>query len=270
MSHPINHSPETIEPGRRQFVTGAAAVAAVTAASLSPSSHAADDKARPAPYTIPELAPQWQSLDLAKILKYPAAFLSVSQNNSLYKPWGAQAAEKQWERPSLPATVKVAQAARKAGNFKTFAWIGYEVFREDYPQSEFDRAQYASWIKGYEGWPADKKAKDNDLVDDLKALTKSGDLQFNELALQTAFVGTELPLHLSRNGIKTVIITGIHTDWCIEGNARAARDHGYLPIVIGDATATQKLGDESIAFQRINSFFAPVISSDTFVKLLQS
>ena len=30
-------------------------------------------------------------------------------------------------------------------------------------------------------------------------------------------------------------LTGIHLDWCIEGNARAARDHGYLPIVIGDA-----------------------------------
>jgi hypothetical protein len=30
------------------------------------------------------------------------------------------------------------------------------------------------------------------------------------------------------------------TDWCIEGNARAARDNGYLPIVIGDATGTQK------------------------------
>lgn len=95
-------------------------------------------------------------------------------------------------------------------------------------------------------------------------------MHLNELALQTAFVGTELPLHLSRNNIKTIIITGIHTDWCIEGNARAARDHGYLPIVIGDATATQKLGDESIAFQRINNFFAPVISSDTFVKLLQA
>ena len=119
-------------------------------------------------------------------------------------------------------------------------------------------------------WTDAKKAADNELVDDLKALARPGDMHLNELALQTAFVGTELPLHLSRNNIKTIIIIGIHTDWCIEGNARAARDHGYPPIVIGDATATQKLGDESIAFQRINNFFAPAISSDTFVKLLQA
>jgi nicotinamidase-related amidase len=79
-----------------------------------------------------------------------------------------------------------------------------------------------------------------------------------------------LPLDLSRKGIKTIVITGIHADWCIEGNARAARDNGYLPIVIGDATACQRPEDEAAAFRRINSFFAPVISSETFVKLLQA
>jgi nicotinamidase-related amidase len=268
METPVQN-PDSKGMGRREFVISAAG-AAIAAAGASQNAGAAEGGPTLPPYTIPELAPQWKALDLARILKYPAAFLSVSQNNSLYKPWGAQAAEKQWERPSLPATVKVAQAARRANNFRTFAWIGYEVFRESYPQSEFDRAQYASWIKGYETWPLAKKKADNDLVDDLKALVRDGDLQFNELALQTAFVGTELPLHLSRQGIKTVVITGIHTDWCIEGNARAARDHGLLPIVIGDATATQRLGDESIAFQRINSYFAPVISSDTFVKLLSA
>jgi len=260
---------ESFEPARRRFVASAAGtVAAASALAVTPA--AADDRPRLAPYTIPELAPQWKALDLARILKHPAAFLSVSQNKSLYESWGAQAAEKQWERPSLAATVKVARAARQAGNFRTFAWIGYEVFREQYPQSEFDRAQYASWIQGLESWPAAKKAADNELAEPLKALRQAGDLEFNELALQTAFVGTELPLHLARHGVKTIIITGIHTDWCIEGNARAARDHGYLPIVIGDATATQRLGEESYAFQRINSYVAPVISSDTFVRLLQS
>jgi nicotinamidase-related amidase len=267
----MSHKNEQFEQDRRRFVAGAAGAAIAAAAStVTRPVSAADDGLQLKPYTIPELAPQWKALDLAKILKYPAAFLSVSQNKSLYESWGAQAAERQWERPSLAATVKVAKAARRAKNFKTFAWIGYEVFRENYPQSEFDRAQYASWVKGLEDWPADKKAADNELAKELQALKKAGDLEFNELALQTAFVGTELPLHLSRNSIKTIVITGIHTDWCIEGNARAARDHGYLPIVIGDATATQKLGDESYAFKRINSYFAPVISSDTFVKLLEA
>lgn len=255
---------------RRAFVTGMAGAVA-SAGALAGTAVAADDQSKlGGVHAIPELAPHWKQLDLAKILRYPAAFLSVSQNKSLYETWGAQGAEGHRQRGSLPATVKVAQAARKAGNFKTFAWIGYEVFRESYPQSEFDRVQYASWIRGKESWPAEKKKQDNDLVDELRALVRPGDLELNELALQTAFVGTALPLTLARQGVKTIVLTGIHLDWCIEGNARAARDHGYLPIVIGDATACQKPEDEAAAMRRINNFFAPVISSDTFVKLLQS
>jgi nicotinamidase-related amidase len=261
----------SIDMDRRRFATSVAgAVAAVAVTAAGSSAQAAEDKSKlGGVHAIPELAPQWKQLDLAKILRYPAAFLSVSQNQSLYESWGAQGAEGHRARGSLPATVRVANAARAAGNFKTFAWIGYEVFRESYPQSEFDRVQYASWIKGKEGWPADKKKKDNDLVAELRALVRPGDVELNELALQTAFVGTSLPLTLARQNVKTIILTGIHLDWCIEGNARAARDHGYLPIVIGDATACQKPEDEAAAMRRINNFFAPVISADTFVKLLQ-
>ena len=99
-------------------------------------------------------------------------------------------------------------------------------------------------------------------------MVKPGDNQFNEMALQTAFVGTQLPLELSRKGVKVLVLTGIHLDWCIEGNARAARDNGYLPIVIGDASGCQKPEQEAAAMERINNFFAPVISADTFVKHL--
>jgi nicotinamidase-related amidase len=88
------------------------------------------------------------------------------------------------------------------------------------------------------------------------------------MALQTAFVGTMLPLELSRKRVEVIVLTGIHLDWCIEGNARSARDNGYLPIVIGDACACQKPEQDAAALERINNFFAPVISSETFVQLL--
>ena len=126
--------------------------------------------------------------------------MSVSQNKSLYDTGGAQAAERHRERGSLPATVKVVNAARKASNFKSFNWIGYEVFRENYPQSDFDRVQYASWTKGLNFTPEMKK-QDNDLVGELRALVRPGDNEFNELALQTAFSGTFLPLEL-RHGFR--------------------------------------------------------------------
>jgi nicotinamidase-related amidase len=250
---------------RRQALVGAAVLAATPVLVASETVRAASGVG--GINAIPELAPQWKELDLAEILSRPAAFMSVSQNKSLYDPGGVQAGEKHRERGSLPATVKVATAARKAPNFKSFNWIGYEVFRENYPQSDFDRVQFASWVKGLNFTPEMKK-RDNELVGELRALVQPGDNEFNELALQTAFAGTQLPLELARKRIQTIVLTGIHLDWCIEGNARAARDAGYLPIVIGDACACQKPEQEAAAMERINNFFAPVISSDRFVELI--
>ena len=250
---------------RREALIGAAAVAATTVLAAQKTASAAAGLG--GINAIPPLAAQWNELDLAEILSRPAAYLSVSQNKSLYDVGGAQAAERHRERGSLPATVNVVNAARKASNFRSFNWIGYEVFRENYPQSDFDRVQYASWTKGLYFTP-DMKKQDNELVGELRALVRPGDNEFNELALQTAFAGTMLPLELARKRVQTIVLTGIHLDWCIEGNARAARDAGYLPIVIGDACACQKPEQEAAAMERINNFFAPVISSDRFVELL--
>ncbi|WP_315806940.1 MULTISPECIES: cysteine hydrolase [unclassified Bradyrhizobium] len=248
---------------RRGALVGAVAVAAT--------STLAADKAAASGVgginAVPPLAAHWNELDLVEILSRPAAYMSVSQNKSVYDPGGVQASEGHRERGSLEATVKVVNAARKVKNFVSFNWIGYEVFRGNYPQSDFDRVQYASWTKGL-NFSSEMKRRDNELVGELRALVRPGDNEFNELALQTAFAGTQLPLELARKRIQTIVLTGIHLDWCIEGNARAARDAGYLPIVIGDACGCQKPEQEAAAMQRINNFFAPVISADRFVELL--
>jgi nicotinamidase-related amidase len=219
--------------------------------------------------SIPELADHWKRLDLAAILKRPAAFLSVSQSNSLYRPGGVQFSERHDLRGSLEATVRSVEAAREKPNFVSFNWIGYSVFRQDYPQSAFDQAQYDSWTGHLNATP-EEIAWDDALVGELRELVRPGDNELYEKALQTAFVGTDLPLELSRKKVEVVVITGIHTDWCIEGNARAARDNGLLPIVIGDATGCNRPENEPATFQRINQFFAPVISSETFIELLGS
>jgi nicotinamidase-related amidase len=260
---------EASDFSRRHFLKRTAVgLAAASTLGLGAHTGRANESAASAVTAVPDLAPQWKKLDLAEILSRPAAFVSISQNKSLYESWGAQGAEKHRERTSLPATVKVVKAARAANNFRSFNWIGYEVFRENYPQSTFDKVQYETWVEGLNFSPEQKKA-DNELVDELKALVQPGDLQFNELALQSSFVGTQLPLELSRKRVEVIIFTGIHLDWCVEGNARSARDNGYLPIVIGDACDCQKPEEEPAALRRINNFFAPVISSDNFVKLLQ-
>ena len=88
-------------------------------------------------------------------------------------------------------------------------------------------------------------------------------------ALQSWFVGTDLPGTLARRKIEVLVFAGVHVDWCIEGNVRAARDNGLLPIVIGDACGAQRPEQEAATFDRINRFFAPVITAEQFVDLVQ-
>ncbi|OMB77496.1 cysteine hydrolase family protein [Mycolicibacterium conceptionense] len=215
--------------------------------------------------SIPPLAKQWEQLDFREILSRPAAFLSISQSNSLYKPGGVQYAEGHAFRGSLEATVKAVKAARSAPNFVSFNWIGFSVFRDDYPKTDFDKVQYDGWT-GHIAATPEQVDWDNELVGELRELVEPGDNELYEKALQTAFVGTDLPGALNRQRVEVVVLTGIHLDWCVEGNARAARDHGLLPIVIGDATGTAHPDQERAAFERINNFFAPVITSDQFVE----
>jgi nicotinamidase-related amidase len=75
-------------------------------------------------------------------------------------------------------------------------------------------------------------------------------------------------LELVRKHVQVIVLSGINLDWCIEGKARVARDSGFLPIVIEVACGCQKPEQEQAAMERINNFFEPVISADTFVELL--
>lgn len=219
---------------------------------------------------IPPIAPHWQTLDLAKILALPAAFVSISQCNSLYSPDGAgvQGGERQWERGSLEATIKVAKACREA-TFQ-FHWIGYDVFRvqHNYPMTEMDLLQYGAWTAD-KNWSEEKMKWDADLPPQLKELVRPGDLEYFEIAHQSSFLCTPLPLELAKRGIKTIILVGCHLDWCIEGNARAARDHGLMPIIVGDCCACIKQEDELAAFKRVSTLFAPVVDSDRFLELME-
>lgn len=217
---------------------------------------------------VPELPEQWKSLDLVKILAQPSAFVSISQCNSLYKAEGAQGGEKQWERGTLENTIKVAKVCREVG--MKFFWIGYDVFREDYPMTLLDKAQYGYWSKAFNAstMTDEDKRWDVDLVDELREISHPEDEQFFEYAHQSSFVGTPLKLMLERAGIKTIVLCGIHLDWCIEGNARAARDEGYIPIVIGDACSCQNKEDDLPAMNRINNIVCPVLSADQAVSLI--
>jgi hypothetical protein len=96
------HNHEATDLSRRHFLKSTAAgLAAASAVGFGVSRGNATEKSSTGSKVIPELAPQWKKLDLAEILSRPAAFVSISQNKSLYESWGAQGTEKHRDRPSL-------------------------------------------------------------------------------------------------------------------------------------------------------------------------
>jgi nicotinamidase-related amidase len=218
---------------------------------------------------VPPLPEQWNTLDFNKIFSEHTAFVSISQCNSLFSPKGVQGGERQWERGTIEKTITVAKACREAG--MKFFWIGYNVFRDHYSMTDLDRAQYGYWSKVFNSanMTEEEKQWDVSLVDELKALQQPEDIEFFEYAHQSAMVGTPFKPMLARMGIKTIIICGIHMDWCIEGNARAARDEGLIPIVIGDACSCKDEENDIIAMQRISSIVCPVLSADEAARLIR-
>ena len=86
---------------RRRFLTNTVAASAVGfGVGAAKATEAATSTVR----RIPELAPQWKKLDLTEILSRPAAFVSISQNKSLYETWGLKvrrntASERACRRP---------------------------------------------------------------------------------------------------------------------------------------------------------------------------
>jgi nicotinamidase-related amidase len=219
---------------------------------------------------IAALHPQWASLDFVEMLRLPTAHLCIGQSNSILSDFGAQSGEGLWERGRKPGgsignTVKLVNACRTAN--ANLVWFRYEIFRQHYPGTLMDRAQYDFWAAGKD-WDAAQKHRDAELIEEIKALQRPGDLELHYSTLGNVFLGTMLSNYLTMGGIRTLILSGYHLDWCIEQAARSARDLGYMPIVVGDACGCGREEDEVPTLERLNAFFAPVLSTDHVIELL--
>ena len=89
-----------------------------------------------------------------------------------------------------------------------------------------------------------------------------------------SFLETNLDELLKAHQIEQLVITGMMTHICIDSGTRAAKERGYQPILIGDATATRDLSydgktvkaeEVQTAFLAALSMFAPVQSTSDFL-----
>jgi ureidoacrylate peracid hydrolase len=82
-----------------------------------------------------------------------------------------------------------------------------------------------------------------------------------------AFHGTDLDLILRSNGVRTVVITGVTTNVCVESTARDSFMRDYYTVMVGDGTAAYTSEEHQIALKTFDRYFGEVASIDELAGL---
>lgn len=84
-----------------------------------------------------------------------------------------------------------------------------------------------------------------------------------------AFESTDLDLVLRSRSIRTVIMTGVATNVCVETTARQAFLRDYYVVFVSDCTATYTQADHEATLRNIDQFFGEVVGVDGVVACWQ-
>jgi ureidoacrylate peracid hydrolase len=73
-----------------------------------------------------------------------------------------------------------------------------------------------------------------------------------------AFYKTDLETILRANGVRTVVMTGVSTNVCVETTARAAFIRDYYVVLVADGTAAYSTEEHDKSLKDIDRFFGEV------------
>ncbi|MBI4489264.1 MAG: cysteine hydrolase, partial [Deltaproteobacteria bacterium] len=86
----------------------------------------------------------------------------------------------------------------------------------------------------------------------------------------SAFTGTPLELLLRSLGRTTLVLTGVATNFVIEGTARDACDAGYRVVVLEDCCAAASEEMHRFSVEKVLSLLATVTTSGEWIKEVSS
>jgi len=105
----------------------------------------------------------------------------------------------------------------------------------------------------------------SDFVDELKP--ESGDYII-EKRRGNAFYNTSLELLLRARGVRTLIVTGVITEGCVDATVHGARDRDFNAIVITDCVATMMREIQDFWLKNIFPRSAVTMTTDELIEAL--
>jgi ureidoacrylate peracid hydrolase len=165
-------------------------------------------------------------------------------------------------RPSqemAPRLAGLVDRARRAGVLVVFVQAIYDEKYIGPAELDRRRRSHSEWPRCVEGtWGADF----------YQLQPYPGDIIVRKHRY-SGFVGTDLDLVLRSRGVRTVAVTGVASDVCVEATVRDAFMRDYHVVVVTDCTAATTPSLQAATLDRLGTYFGVLTSSKELADLWQ-
>lgn len=174
-------------------------------------------------------------------------------------------------RRAVEPTRRVLDAFRRAGLRVIHTREGHRPDLTDCPPSKRARGRLGVGIgdPGPMGRILVRGEYGHDIIDELKPLPTEPVI---DKPGKGAFYATDLEMVLTRQGIQSLVVTGVTTEVCVHTTVREANDRGYECLVLEDCVASYFPEFQEAAIKMIKAqggIFGWVSTSERLVKALQ-
>ena len=160
---------------------------------------------------------------------------------------------------------RLIEAARESGALVIFVRCVYTAENNPYLSDVWLEQAARERKGGYTSIPVCRDGSwEGDWYEDIRPA--SGDIVVSKHRYD-AFQGTDLDLILRGHGIRTVILTGVVTNVCVETTARAAFVRDYYVAVVADGCAAYLREDHAQTLRNISRFFGVTPSIDEICEI---
>lgn len=214
------------------------------------------------------VAPTWDDIEWQPFFKpEEAALLVIDPQNDILLKEGNMAFRGVWHHTesTVPAIASLVRAARE----KDIPVLWFRYMRAANGKDVFEGTMNGARVRAMRDLVPDMYDEgtwDADIIDELKELIDDRDFVIDKSAAG-CFEGTNLDKYLRNMGVRSLVLCGYLTDFCVANTARAAYDKDYGVVIVEDACASYSESNHDATLQVHRANFGPVLSAKETIDL---